>query len=140
MAIVSCLVVPSELIAHFNKRDPEMARLMVWRRPAGTAKFTEIRNPGSGAAMVPTSKANAEIDPDTAKARELDVTGLHCPLPILRTRALLDRMAPGEELVVRATDPASVIDFRHFCNTTANILLGHEVRGDLFIYHIRRGG
>ncbi|SMH59856.1 tRNA 2-thiouridine synthesizing protein A [Azospirillum lipoferum] len=82
-------------------------------------------------------------------ARELDVTGLHCPLPILRTRALLDRMAPGEEVIVTATDPASVIDFKHFCNTTDNLLVAHEVRAEtrpdaahatLFVYHIRRGG
>lgn len=78
-------------------------------------------------------------------ARELDVKGLHCPLPILRTRALLDRMEPGEELVVFATDPASVIDFRHFCNTTDNALLSHETLPDevhqtVFVYRIRRGG
>lgn len=78
-------------------------------------------------------------------ARELDVTGLHCPLPILRTRALLDRMAVGDEVIVTATDPASVIDFKHFCNTTDNQLLAHETRPDpvhttLFVYHIRRGG
>ncbi|KJR66916.1 regulator of disulfide-bond formation, SirA family protein [Azospirillum thiophilum] len=78
-------------------------------------------------------------------ARELDVKGLHCPLPILRTRALLDRMEAGEELVVHATDPASVIDFRHFCNTTDNALLSHETQPDdvhktVFIYRIRRGG
>lgn len=77
--------------------------------------------------------------------RELDVTGLHCPLPILRTRALLDQMALGEEVIVHATDPASVIDFKHFCNTTDNALIAHETRphpahGALFVYHIRRGG
>ncbi|AWK87232.1 sulfurtransferase TusA family protein [Azospirillum thermophilum] len=78
-------------------------------------------------------------------AKELDVKGLHCPLPILRTRKLLDTMAPGEELIVQATDPASVIDFKHFCNTTDNVLLSHETRSDadggmpVFVYHIRRG-
>lgn len=78
-------------------------------------------------------------------AKELDVKGLHCPLPILRTRALLNGMSLGEELVVYATDPASVIDFRHFCNTTENELLSHEMLPDeihqtVFVYRIRRGG
>lgn len=73
-------------------------------------------------------------------ARELDVRGLHCPLPILRTRALLDSVAVGEEIVVYVTDPASVIDFRHFCNTTSHELLGHEQRDEVFVYRIRRGG
>ncbi len=71
-------------------------------------------------------------------ARELDVRGLFCPLPILRTRALLDTMAEGEEVVVYVTDPASVIDFRHFCNVTANELVSHETRDGVFVYHIRR--
>lgn len=70
--------------------------------------------------------------------RELDVRGLFCPLPILRTRALLDTMADGEEVVVYVTDPASAIDFRHFCNTTSNELVSHETRGDVFVYRIRR--
>lgn len=72
--------------------------------------------------------------------RELDVKGLHCPLPILRTRALLDKMAAGDELVVHVTDPASVIDFKHFCNTTDHDLLAHEVQDAVFIYRIRCGG
>lgn len=78
-------------------------------------------------------------------ARELDVKGLHCPLPILRTRALLDTMTAGEEVVVLATDPASSIDFRHFCNTTDNELLSFDTRIEpgtevkVFVYHIRRG-
>ncbi|HYD68034.1 sulfurtransferase TusA family protein [Azospirillum sp.] len=70
--------------------------------------------------------------------RELDVRGFYCPLPILRTRALLDTMADGEEVIVYATDPASTIDFRHFCNTTSNELIAHEKREDVFVYHIRR--
>lgn len=49
-------------------------------------------------------------------------------------------MAPGEELLVEATDPASVIDFKHFCNTTDNALLEHRVEDGVFYYLIRRGG
>lgn len=71
-------------------------------------------------------------------ARELDVRGLFCPLPILRARALLDTMAEGEEVMVYVTDPASVIDFRHFCNITANELVSYEKRDEVFVYHIRR--
>lgn len=73
-------------------------------------------------------------------SHKLDARGLHCPLPILRTRALLDQMRPGEEVVVEATDPASVIDFKHFCNTTHHELLEHRVADGVFIYRIRHGG
>lgn len=71
--------------------------------------------------------------------RELDVRGLACPLPILRTRRLLDTMAPGEEVVVLTTDPASEIDFRHFCDTTEHELLALTRGEGEFAFHIRRG-
>lgn len=72
--------------------------------------------------------------------RRLDARGLHCPLPILRTRKTLNAMAPGEELLVEATDPASVIDFKHFCNTTDNALVECRLEDGVYYYLIRRGG
>jgi tRNA 2-thiouridine synthesizing protein A len=40
----------------------------------------------------------------------LDVRGLLCPVPLLRARAALPGVPPGEELVVLATDPEAPID------------------------------
>jgi tRNA 2-thiouridine synthesizing protein A len=40
----------------------------------------------------------------------LDLTGLKCPLPALKTRKALKTVAPGDFLVVHCTDPLSVID------------------------------
>ena len=42
--------------------------------------------------------------------QELDLRGLKCPLPVLRTRKALRRMAPGERLMVLCTDPLAGID------------------------------
>lgn len=70
----------------------------------------------------------------------LDTKGLRCPLPVLKTRRLLSKMAPGDILTVEATDPASVIDFKHFCNTTEHELVEHREADGVFIYVIRRGG
>ncbi len=55
---------------------------------------------------------------------ELDLCGLKCPLPALRTRRAVERMSPGERVVVRATDPLSVIDVPH----AAGIAGGRVVR------------
>ena len=41
---------------------------------------------------------------------ELDARGLSCPLPLLKARQALATMAPGETLVVLATDPEAPID------------------------------
>ena len=41
---------------------------------------------------------------------KLDLTGLKCPLPALKTRKALKGMSPGDRLEVHCTDPLSVID------------------------------
>ena len=41
---------------------------------------------------------------------ELDLSGLKCPLPALRTRKALRALAPGARLAVTATDPLAGID------------------------------
>lgn len=64
--------------------------------------------------------------------------GFHCPLPILRTRAFLEKIETGDVLIVRATDPASMIDFRHFCNTTGHQLLAADEADGEFTYRIQR--
>ncbi|MGH8509904.1 MAG: sulfurtransferase TusA family protein, partial [Gammaproteobacteria bacterium] len=45
----------------------------------------------------------------------LDVTGLKCPLPLLKTKVELNRIQPGQILRVLATDPMAVVDLRAFC-------------------------
>jgi tRNA 2-thiouridine synthesizing protein A len=40
----------------------------------------------------------------------LDARGLHCPLPLVKARAALAGLAPGDVLVVLATDPEAPID------------------------------
>ena len=42
--------------------------------------------------------------------RTVDVRGLACPIPLIRARAALAGLAPGDELVVLATDPEAPID------------------------------
>lgn len=70
--------------------------------------------------------------------RVLDVRGLHCPLPVLRARLLLETMAPGEELLVQATDPASRIDIDHFCYVNGHELLAVRRTDYGYEFHIRR--
>jgi tRNA 2-thiouridine synthesizing protein A len=55
--------------------------------------------------------------------RELDVKGLSCPLPILRTKKALAEMASGQILRVVATDAHAVQDFQAFAKQTGNALL-----------------
>ena len=44
---------------------------------------------------------------------KLDLSGLKCPLPALKTRKALKSLAPGDRLEVRCTDPLAMIDIPH---------------------------
>lgn len=53
----------------------------------------------------------------------LDVTGLKCPMPILRAKKALAQMQQGEVLTVLATDGGAPGDFEAFCRQTGHVLL-----------------
>ncbi|MBS1188375.1 MAG: sulfurtransferase TusA family protein [Rhodocyclaceae bacterium] len=70
--------------------------------------------------------------------QELDVRGLNCPLPILRTKKALAEMASGKVLHVLATDPGSVKDFAAFARQTGNELLAQKAENNAFEFFLKR--
>ena len=70
--------------------------------------------------------------------RELDVKGLNCPLPILRTKKALSEMSSGQVLRVLATDPGAVKDFHAFARQTGNQLLSDAQVDQAFEFYFRR--
>lgn len=74
-----------------------------------------------------------------AEALRLDLKGLNCPLPVLKTGKALGRLAPGELLIVEATDPMSAIDIPHFCNEQGHRLVEQEKDGLVLRFTIARG-
>ena len=68
----------------------------------------------------------------------LDLSGLLCPLPVLKARKALLAMAPGEVLKVIATDPMSAIDMPHFCSEQGHTLLEQTKEANTFIFRIKR--
>ncbi len=70
--------------------------------------------------------------------RELDVKGLNCPLPILRTKKALAEMQSGQLLRVLATDPGAVKDFQAFAKQTGNELLEQREEERVFEYFLKR--
>ena len=53
---------------------------------------------------------------------KLDLTGLKCPLPALKTRKALKTLRPGDLLEVRCTDPLSAIDIPNLLRETGDKL------------------
>jgi len=81
---------------------------------------------------------DGNLDGDGAQgSAELDVTGLLCPLPVLKIRKRMTAMAPGDVLKVRATDPATRIDIPHFCAETGHRLVSQSEAGGIYNYAIQ---
>ncbi|MFN4329370.1 MAG: sulfurtransferase TusA family protein [Limnobacter sp.] len=70
--------------------------------------------------------------------REVDASGLNCPLPILRTKKALADMQSGQVLKVIATDPGAVRDFALFAKQTGNELLEQQEQSGSFIFMLKR--
>ncbi|WP_040301700.1 sulfurtransferase TusA family protein [Afipia clevelandensis] len=51
---------------------------------------------------------------------KLDLTGLKCPLPVLKTRKALKALMAGDRLEVHCTDPLSVIDIPNLIRETGD--------------------
>ena len=66
----------------------------------------------------------------------LDLTGLKCPLPVLKARRAIKDMPVGAELVVLADDPAAPLDFDHFCQTSGHQLSESSASGGVFTMRI----
>ena len=66
----------------------------------------------------------------------LDLTGLKCPLPVLKVRRQISQMAAGEKLNVIADDPAAPLDFEHFCSNGGHGLVELRGEGEAFTFCI----
>jgi len=64
----------------------------------------------------------ANTNSDTRPVEVLDVRGLRCPMPVIRTESALRRLPDGTDLKVIADDPIARIDIPHFCRES-----GHTV-------------
>ena len=75
-----------------------------------------------------------------AIARTLDVKGLACPLPIVKTAQAIKLMAAGELIEVLATDPGSVKDFAAWSRTTGNEIVESTQDAGVFRFVLKKKG
>ena len=78
------------------------------------------------------------IDGDDAGLITMDLTGLKCPLPVLKARRQIGQMPAGSILVVIADDPAAPLDFDHFCQTGGHDLLESVAKDGVFTMRIAK--
>lgn len=70
----------------------------------------------------------------------LDVTGLNCPMPLLKAKKALNELPAGGLLKVLATDPGSVRDFETFSRQSGHALLESSREESVFTYLLRKKG
>ena len=104
--------------------------------------FTNIRNVSGGyktylAATSPVTlqkQTIKEVNDDGSartafKVVQVDACGLQCPGPILKMKKVVDKLTPGEQVEIIATDPGFLRDAAAWCNSTGNRLVSQESSG-----------
>ena len=70
--------------------------------------------------------------------KELDTSGLNCPLPIIKAKKEINTMDAGQILKIISTDPGAVKDFESFANQTGNELLNTEEIDNKFYFLLKK--
>jgi tRNA 2-thiouridine synthesizing protein A len=74
------------------------------------------------------------VNPD----RQIDCTGLFCPMPIVKTREAMTQMSVGQVLLMLSDDPASDPDMRSWAQNTGHDLLEVARNGAIYRFVIRK--
>ena len=69
---------------------------------------------------------------------KLDLTGLRCPLPVLKTRKALKGLKAGDRLEVHCTDPLSVIDIPNLIRETGDKVEVDQRAEKLIVFTIEK--
>jgi TusA-related sulfurtransferase len=69
---------------------------------------------------------------------ELDLRGLYCPIPVLRTREEIEKVKVGDELRVMADDPAAEEDLKRWAKRAGQEVLDVKKEGEDITVTIRR--
>jgi TusA-related sulfurtransferase len=70
--------------------------------------------------------------------KEIDTSGLNCPLPILKAKKALNDLTSGQLLKVTATDPGAWRDFEAFARQTGHELVLQEKTETSFVFGLKR--
>ena len=78
-------------------------------------------------------------DPKVFNAdRQIDCTGLFCPMPIVKTREAIREMVTGQLLEMLSDDPASEPDMRSWARNTGHELIEVTRSGMVYRFVVRK--
>ena len=68
----------------------------------------------------------------------VSMRGLKCPLPALKTKKLLSRLAAGDVLTIECTDPLTTLDIPNLLRETGDKLESSDKKGRVLTFRIRK--
>jgi len=69
----------------------------------------------------------------------LDARNLLCPLPVIRTQDRVEKMDPGECLLIQCTDHGVINDIPAWCRINGHEVLSIDEQDDEIVIKIRVG-
>ncbi|MDP4083647.1 MAG: sulfurtransferase TusA family protein [Bacillota bacterium] len=68
----------------------------------------------------------------------LDVKGLACPMPIVKTKKFIDTMESGQVLEIHATDKGAINDLPAWANSTGHELVKMDEEADVLKFWVKK--
>lgn len=81
-----------------------------------------------------------EAEEEAADPGTLDARRLLCPMPVIRVQDRVSRLAPGDRLRVRCTDPGTRSDLPAWCRINGHRVIGIEEEPDEITITLEVGG
>ncbi len=110
---------------------------------AATSELELLESGGEGAHLYDKNIDVVEEDGSPVKPRdkvfEIDACGLQCPGPIMRLKLEMDKLEPGDQIKMSATDPGFARDVKSWCNLTGNNLVSFATVNGIIEAVIEKG-
>ncbi len=75
---------------------------------------------------------------DLVFEEKLDIRGLDCPVPILRTKSMLARMTSGDHLNIIANDQQFIKEIHMLSSQLGHTILEEETEGEILSFVIQK--
>lgn len=70
--------------------------------------------------------------------KSMDLSGLACPMPVVKVSKGIKEVEVGQVLEATTTDPGSLTDFPAWARTSGNEILKTDQDGDTIKFYIQR--
>jgi len=75
---------------------------------------------------------------DPTIAQSLDLSGLLCPIPVVKVSKAIKDISIGEAIEATATDPGVLMDIPAWCKGSGNEMLKMDKDGSSFRFVVKR--